>query len=86
LNADWLSAILIDTSGYIWVGTGNGLDRFNPQTGKFTHYRSEVDDPRSLSSNSIFSIYQDRAGTIWVGTGSIYGPEKDDPSVGGLNS
>jgi len=85
LNADWISAVLIDTAGYIWVGTGNGLDRFDPQTGKFNHYRADENDPRSLSSNSIFSIYQDREGTIWVGTGSIYGPEKDDPSVGGLN-
>jgi len=85
INADWISAVLTDEDGNIWIGTGNGLDRLDPRTGKFYHYRSSKDDPRSLSANSVFSIYQDREGTIWVGTGSIYGADKDNPSIGGLN-
>jgi ligand-binding sensor domain-containing protein len=85
VNADWISALLSDKDGNIWIGTGNGLDRFNPQTGKFSHYRSVENDPRTLSANSVFSLYQDHQGTIWVGTGTIYGPDKDLPSVGGLN-
>lgn len=85
LSIDWITSLMIDRSGYIWVGTGEGLERLDPETEKFTHYRSVPNDPRTLSSNSIFSIYQDRQGTIWVGTGSIYGPEKNDPAIGGLN-
>jgi ligand-binding sensor domain-containing protein len=85
IGANWVSAILADKDGNIWIGTGNGLDRFNTQTGKFYRYRSAKDDPRSLSANPVFSIYQDRQGTIWVGTGTIYGPDKNDPWVGGLN-
>ncbi|MBL7700195.1 MAG: histidine kinase [Chitinophagaceae bacterium] len=85
LGADWISNVLIDRNGIIWIGTGNGLDRFDPQTGRFIHYRSNEGDPRSLSSNSVFSIYEDRKGVLWIGTGSIYGPDKNDPSVGGLN-
>jgi ligand-binding sensor domain-containing protein len=85
ISADWLSSILSDKDGNIWIGSGNGLDRFNPETGIFYRYRSVINDPRSLSANSVFSIYQDRKGTIWVGTGTIYGPDKDDPAIGGLN-
>ena len=85
ISANWISALLADKDGNIWIGTGNGLDRYNTQSGTFYHYRSQANDPRSLSANSIFSLYQDREGTIWVGTGTIYGPDKDTPSIGGLN-
>lgn len=85
LCADWISALITDRDGNIWIGTGNGLDRLDPKTEKFYHYRSSPNDSRSLTANSIFSIYQDLKGTIWVGTGTIYGADKDDPSIGGLN-
>lgn len=85
VNADWISAVMADKNGNIWVGAGNGLDRLDQATGKFTHYTSDKNNPRSLSSNPVFSIYQDRQGTIWVGTGTIYGPDKTDPTIGGLN-
>ena len=85
ISADWISALLTDKDGNLWIGSGEGLDRYDPRTGKFYHYRSNESDPRSLAANSVFSIYQDRQGTIWVGTGSIYGNDKDNPSIGGLN-
>jgi ligand-binding sensor domain-containing protein len=85
LSADWTSVVMADKSGNIWVGSGEGLDRLDPQTGKFTRYRHDRNNPNSLSANPVFSLYEDRKGTIWVGTGTIYGPDKNDPLVGGLN-
>jgi ligand-binding sensor domain-containing protein len=85
ISANWVSVVFADNAGNIWVGSGNGLDRINPKTGKITRYRSEKNNPRSISANPVFSVYQDRQGTIWVGTGTIYGPDKNDPWVGGLN-
>ena len=53
--------------GAIWIGTNQGLNRLDPGTGKFTHYRN-TQKPGSLSSDIVDSILEDREGTLWVGT------------------
>ncbi|MFA4875790.1 MAG: PAS domain S-box protein [Methanoregula sp.] len=60
--------ILEDRAGFIWFATDNGLNRFNPVTGKFTSYLHTPGDPASISGNEISSVYEDRAGNLWVGT------------------
>ena len=51
----------------------------------FIHYRHQVNDTTSLSSNVVRTLCEDRQGTLWVGTGSAY-PEKGElPEEGGLN-
>ena len=52
----------------MWVGTDQGLNRFDDQTGKFINYHHIPAFPDSLGSNMIFSIYEDREGVLWVGT------------------
>jgi ligand-binding sensor domain-containing protein/signal transduction histidine kinase len=67
-------AIYEDRAGDIWIGTlSGGLDRFERATGTppgvaFTHFRYDVKNSRSLSDNSVWSIYEDQAGTLWIGT------------------
>ena len=64
-----IHALYEEPSGIIWVGTrGGGLDRFEPETGTFSHYKHEADNPHSLTDNNVHAIYEDRAGTLWVGT------------------
>jgi len=75
--------VLRDQQGRLWVGTDNGLDRLNEKTGKFIHYRNESGNQKSLSSNIVWCIYEDRQGVIWVGTGFPW--FKKDPEDGGLN-
>ena len=61
-----------DQSG-IWIGTDNGLDYLEYESGKFTHYRVSDDMPpadRSLSSNIIRALFMDSKGQLWIGTGS----------------
>lgn len=53
-----------DNNGYIWVGTGYGLNRFDGQ--RFKQYYEED----GLSNNRVNSLYQDNSGRIWVGTDS----------------
>jgi methyl-accepting chemotaxis protein/ligand-binding sensor domain-containing protein len=57
-----------DNDGFIWVinNASEGLDKFDPETGKFFHYRSDPKDPTSISSNTVSHVMQDKAGNIWV--------------------
>jgi ligand-binding sensor domain-containing protein len=59
--------LLQDKRGNLWAGTENGLDRFDPATGKFEHYRH---DPArdSLSHNRVHYLYEDEQERIWIGT------------------
>ncbi len=56
---------------------GRGLRQYNPRSGQQTAYVHDPFNPDGLSSNEIFSIYQDRAGIVWVGTAR--GLDKLDP-------
>ena len=54
---------------FLWIGTwGSGLNCFDPQTGKFTHYLYDPSDPNSLSDNRVRSLFEDSVGRLWFGT------------------
>ncbi|MBP1466441.1 hypothetical protein EYB53_012070 [Candidatus Chloroploca sp. M-50] len=59
-------ALLQDRQGYLWIGTQDGLNRYNGYT--LTHFKHDPDDPASLSHNSIIALYEDRDGLLWIGT------------------
>ena len=62
-------SIATDSSGSIWIATaGNGLDKFDPVTNKFTHFRNNKADPNSLISDTVVSIIVDHTGKLWLGT------------------
>ncbi len=70
-----------DRSGILWFGTwGGGLDRYDPQTGVYTHYRHDPDVPSSLSQDRIEVLLQDSTGMLWVGTEEA-GLNRFDPST-----
>jgi ligand-binding sensor domain-containing protein/signal transduction histidine kinase len=59
--------MLEDTAGDFWIGTlGNGLGRFDRNTGTFTLFRHDAADPRSISHNIITRLFVDRAGALWA--------------------
>ena len=58
--------IFQDSNGYIWIGTRDGLNRYNGH--KIKIYRKNKKSENSLSGNSITSIKEDKLGNIWVGT------------------
>lgn len=69
VSNNWIESICADADGIIWLGTwGNGLDRFDPSTGKFTHFSHDPKNPSSLAQNLIPVIYEDREGELWIGT------------------
>lgn len=60
------TCIVQDSTGYIWIGTEDGLNRYDGY--KYHVYRKLHYDSTSLPDNSIKSLYVDRMGQLWVGT------------------
>src|SRR5437763_9211167 len=55
-----------DKQGMLWIGTGNGLFRFD---GRHVHYLSHSSsDSTTIPGNQINTIGQDTKGNLWVGT------------------
>jgi len=52
----------------LWIGTRNGLNHLNLQTGVFTNYFHIPDNPTSLSNAIVTSLAIDDNGALWVGT------------------
>ncbi len=53
----------------IWIGSRTkGLYKYNQDKGMLTHFPSNSCDIRSISENSIQSLFIDRSGVLWVGT------------------
>ncbi|MCB0656674.1 MAG: GHKL domain-containing protein [Saprospiraceae bacterium] len=79
LSSDQLDAVYAGPDGRIWIGTiGSGLDCLDPQTGIFTHFRSDTNEVNSPSSDHILTILGDRDGMLWLGTTN--GLDRLDPA------
>jgi len=76
-----LGGIFPGRGGALWVITGVGLDRFDPATESFAHYRHDPDDPDSLSEARILWVYEDESGFVWCGTNGD-GLQRLDPATG----
>lgn len=60
-----------DFQGDLWLGTKDGLKKFNPSIKKFISYTNDPSKPNSLSNNSIKSICDDPIQPnkyLWIGT------------------
>jgi signal transduction histidine kinase/ligand-binding sensor domain-containing protein/DNA-binding NarL/FixJ family response regulator len=66
LNLGEVKDIMQDRRGYLWMGTTEGLVRFDGTTAKrFSHNKL---DAHSLSHNVVHGIAQDKNGNIWIST------------------
>ena len=52
----------------LWIGTGDGLNKFDRETETFTHYKNDPENRNSLSHNAVNTIYEDKSRMLWVGT------------------
>lgn len=70
LNYHNISAITVSRTGEIWIATlGGGVNRFDPLTEKFKHYKPQIPFIAGIvTDKDIRAIYEDTRGFIWVGT------------------
>lgn len=68
LSSNRILAIEITESGVLWIGTDNGLNRFEPKSNKLKIYQNDVNDNYSLSHNIVTAVFEDSNGILWIGT------------------
>jgi ligand-binding sensor domain-containing protein/signal transduction histidine kinase len=66
LSDNTVTRLLIDHAGTLWVGTHDGLDRFDPSTQSITTYRIPGLD-RGGENNRVADLAENRAGLLLVG-------------------
>lgn len=68
LCSNFVRSCCEDNSGDLWIGTFNGLNRYDRETGQFHLYTANGNSPDGLTHSSIWCIVKDGQGTIWLGT------------------
>ncbi|WP_186435145.1 two-component regulator propeller domain-containing protein [Rheinheimera sediminis] len=67
LSADWISSLLVDEQGILWVGTRySGVNKFNSLTESFS--RVALPATFGAGTSEISVLYQDQQQRIWVGS------------------
>ncbi len=74
-----VNTVFQDSHGFIWMGTYDGLTRFDGY--RFVNFKSNPLDPESLSNNIVISIIEDKNGFLWIGTAQN-GLNRFDPDSG----
>lgn len=69
--SDGLSQNIVETiyqgrNGFLWLGTQDGLNRFDGQN--FISYQYKIDDSTSLNNNYVKEIKEDFNGNLWIAT------------------
>ena len=68
LSSNVVWDIVEDSKGVLWVATDGGLNRFNRDSGTFTHFKHDKNNSNSIAANITRSIAEDAEGNLWIGT------------------
>lgn len=66
LSSSTISCITQDYYGFIWVGTENGLNRFDGY--RFTNYLSDAAAENTLNDNEVTCLFNDDDHRMWIGS------------------
>lgn len=66
LSNNDVTSMLQDNRGFLWVGTRDGLNKFDGYD--FTVFKHQPAETASISNSEISAIHEDRDGHIWVAT------------------
>ena len=97
LSQSNINSVLMDSRGYVWICTGDGLNLYDGYS--FTVFRHDENDPNSIAASGCGDVKEDRTGIVWIGNGggiSSYDPKThhffnylynaSDPSALSLNA
>jgi signal transduction histidine kinase/ligand-binding sensor domain-containing protein/CheY-like chemotaxis protein/HPt (histidine-containing phosphotransfer) domain-containing protein len=57
-----------DTLGYIWIGTSNGLNRYDEELNTFYRFYADSSSSHGLTHNMVWALSEDESGSLWLGT------------------
>ena len=66
LSNSEITSIAQDRKGFIWVGTTDGLNRYDGH--RVMVYKNDPEDGQSLVDNHITALFADSDGHLWIGT------------------
>lgn len=96
LSSSQVWSLFADSQQRLWIGTQEGLDRFDLNTRKLKHYPFEPGNAQTIGGPVVTSVHEDQQGLLWItsfnGDASLTSldPDKDTitrfgPSRGGLS-
>ena len=68
ISSNFVRACCEDNLGNIWIGTFNGLNRYDKSTELFQNHTASDAQSDGLTHSSIWCIVKDNQGTLWLGT------------------
>lgn len=66
LSEGFVNWILKDYKGFIWIGTRDGLNRYDGYNYKI--FKNDFNDPSSISNNLVQVLYETRDSVLFIGT------------------
>ncbi|MGQ1948432.1 ligand-binding sensor domain-containing protein [Geofilum sp. OHC36d9] len=76
LSSNAVNVVFQDSRGFLWIGTEDGLNRYDGY--HFKSFRYNYQNKNSISENRITAINEDSLGNVWVGHRnlgiSVYNP------------
>ena len=66
LSHNKVNCILQDKRGFIWIGTNDGLNRYDGH--QFMIFRNDPENNSSISGNIITSLVEDSDSVLWIAT------------------
>lgn len=66
LSQNTIQCMIQDKLGFIWVGTNDGLNRYNGY--EFKIYKHDKKNPDSIAGNNIIDLLEDENDNIWIAT------------------
>ena len=80
LSNNLVHSILESSSGILWVGTMNGLNKFDYRNNKYYHYGEK----EGMPDNVVMSILEDNQQNLWLLT--FRGIARFNPSISGKDA
>lgn len=83
LSHNFAKCIWQDQQGFLWIGTRNGLNRYDSYS--FRVFKNEINQNFSISNNQINNICERKNGELWIATGgggiNLYKPDLEQFQV-----